>query len=74
MRRSFQAAIILSLLIFFVALASSFGWGENADRLVTNKAVDTLPDEMLPFFQANRQYLVQHVSVPTLPWPHPRIR
>ena len=67
MRRSFQAAIILSLLIFFVALASSFGWGENADRLVTNKAVDTLADEMLPFFQANRQYLVQHVKRPDPP-------
>ena len=67
MRRSFQAAIILSLVILFVALASSFGWGENADRLVTNKAVDTLPDEMLPFFQANRQYLVQHVKRPETP-------
>jgi hypothetical protein len=67
MRRSFQAAIFLSLVILFVALASSFGWGENADRLVTNKAVDTLPDEMLPFFQANRQYLVQHVKRPEPP-------
>ncbi|MGD0306277.1 MAG: hypothetical protein ABSC71_15740 [Candidatus Acidiferrales bacterium] len=67
MRRSFQAAIILSLLILFVALVSSFGWGENADRLVSNKAVDTLPDEMLPFFQANRQYLVQHVKRPDPP-------
>ena len=64
MRRGFQAAIFVSIAILFVVLASSFGWGENADRLVTNKAVDTLPDEMLPFFQANRQYLVQHVKRP----------
>jgi hypothetical protein len=64
MRRSFQAAILLSLGILFVALASSFGWGANADRLVTNKAVDTLPEEMLPFFQANREFLVQHVKRP----------
>ena len=35
--------------------------GENAQRLVTNKAVDTLPDEIRPYFEANRQYLVQHV-------------
>ena len=27
-----------------------------------DKAVDTLPAEMLPFFQANRQFLVQHVA------------
>ena len=44
--------------------ASSFGWGENAERLIVNKAVDTLPAEMLPFFQANRQFLVQHVTDP----------
>src|SRR3984957_10427868 len=69
MRRSWKAAILLSLVILFVTLASSFGWGENADRLVTNKAVDTLPDEMLPFFQANRQYLVQHVKRPDAPPP-----
>jgi hypothetical protein len=24
----------------------AFGWGENADRLITNKAVDTLPSAM----------------------------
>jgi hypothetical protein len=64
MRRSVHAALFLLPAILFVALFSSFGWGENADRLVTNKAVDTLPDEMLPFFQANRQYLVQHVKRP----------
>jgi hypothetical protein len=67
MRRSFQAAVFLSLAILFVALATSFGWGENADRLITNKAVDTLPDEMLPFFQASRQFLVQHVKRPEPP-------
>jgi hypothetical protein len=51
-------------LILLVSLPSSFGWGENAERLITNKAVDTLPDEILPFFESNRQYLVQHVTEP----------
>ena len=55
-RSCFSAAIL------FLALASSFGWGETAERLITNKAVDTLPEEMQPFFQANRQFLVQHVA------------
>lgn len=39
-----------------------FGWGENADRLVVNNAVETLPQEIRPFFEANRQYLVLHVG------------
>ena len=29
---------------------------------MTNKAVDTLPEEMQGFFAANRQFLVQHVT------------
>ena len=62
MRRSLQGALALSAAILFLALASSFGWGETADRLVTNRAVDTLPQEMQPFFYANRQFLVEHVG------------
>jgi len=64
MRRRFRAALSLLLLFLFLVLPASFGWGENADRLVANKAVDTLPPEMLPFFEANRQFLVQHVTDP----------
>jgi len=52
------------LLVLQLALPSSFGWGDNAERLITNKAVDTLPDDMRSFFEANRQYLVQHVTDP----------
>ncbi|HEY6466649.1 MAG TPA: hypothetical protein VIY69_11700 [Candidatus Acidoferrales bacterium] len=54
-----------SLLVAFgLVLSSSYGWGQSAERLITNKAVDTLPDEMLPFFEANRQFLVEHVTEP----------
>lgn len=56
------AAVAIVLLALLAGLAPAFGWGENADRLVTSKAVDTLPTEMQPFFQANRQFLVQHVT------------
>ena len=62
MRRGLQATLVLALGILVLGLASSFGWGETADRLVTNKAVDTLPPEMQPFFYNNRQFLVQHVT------------
>lgn len=54
--------LVLSLLILLLALPASFGWGDNARRLITDKAVDTLPDEMLPFFQANRSFLTQHTN------------
>jgi len=62
--RKLSAALALLAAIFFLALPASFGWGENAERLITNKAVDTLPDEMLAFFGANRQFLVRHVTDP----------
>lgn len=62
MRRGLQGALVLALGISVLGIASSFGWGETADRLVTNKAVDTLPPEMQPFFYNNRQFLVQHVT------------
>lgn len=61
-----RAVPALLLAILFLALPSSFGWGENAERIIVDKAVDTLPDEMLPFFQANRTFLVQHVTDPLL--------
>jgi hypothetical protein len=53
----------LALLAAVIALTLTWacGWGENAERLIVNKAVDTLPQEMGTFFEANRQYLVQHV-------------
>jgi hypothetical protein len=57
-------ALALLLLILVLCLPSSFAWGENAQRLITNKAVDTLPDDIRSFFEANRQYLVQHVVDP----------
>lgn len=39
-------------------------WGENAQRLVVNHAVDSLPYELRSFFEANRPFLVQHVNDP----------
>jgi len=61
-----RACLVMAalMLAFGLVLSSSYGWGESAERLITNKAVDTLPDEMLPFFEANRQFLVEHVTEP----------
>ncbi|MGH9711065.1 MAG: hypothetical protein ACRD37_11020 [Candidatus Acidiferrales bacterium] len=62
--RIFGVALILAVALIALWPALVFGWGENADRLVVNNAVGTLPQEMRPFFEANRQYLVQHVTDP----------
>jgi len=55
-------ALLLLLLGILLILPASFGWGEVALRVITEKAIDTLPDEMLPFFQNNRSFLVQHAN------------
>jgi len=57
-------ALLLLVVCLFLGPPSSYSWGENADRLIANKAVETLPEEMLSFFQANRQFIVQHVTDP----------
>jgi len=62
-----QASRWLRRVIACTAVAAIFislpagAWNANADRLVTNQAVDTLPDDIRPFFEASRQFLVQHV-------------
>jgi hypothetical protein len=42
----------------------TLAWGNNAQRLIVNHAVDTLPPEIRPFFEANRNFLIQHVNDP----------
>jgi hypothetical protein len=64
MNRGVRAGIAVAATAALLWPAAIYAWGETAERLITNKAVDTLPDEMLPFFIANRRFLVQHVSDP----------
>lgn len=60
LRRVYIGPLLLALAIACVPRA--FAWGPNAERLVTNKAVDTLPPEIGTFFDSNRRFLVQHVT------------
>lgn len=39
-------------------------WGPNGHRLIANKAIDTLPPELRPWFESNRSYISQHVTDP----------
>ncbi len=55
------------LLIFTAAVffpASAWAWGGSGHRLITNKAVDTLPPELRPFFESNRMTVVQESTAP----------
>jgi hypothetical protein len=46
-------------------LASScYGWGANAQRLISNKAVDTLPPELAGFYGASRQRILAKITDP----------
>lgn len=39
-------------------------WGPNGHKLVVNQALDTLPADIRYFFEANRSFLLQHVTDP----------
>lgn len=64
MSRSVSGPVAAFVALLSLAPSIAFGWGQSADRLIANKAVETLPPEMESFFEANRQFLVQHVTDP----------
>src|ERR1700687_83337 len=59
-----DAALFVTLIFFIFYPVSTRAWGKSAQKLVVNQAIDTLPPELRPFFEANRAYLVQHVTDP----------
>jgi hypothetical protein len=59
------AAVTMGALFSFFAFpAPAFAWGENAERLVAGKAVETLPPDIRGFFEANRDFIGRHVTEP----------
>jgi len=58
------AAAAISIIAF---PSQAKAWGASAERLIANKAVDTLPPEIRGYFQANRDWLGHHVTEP-LDW------
>ena len=70
-----MSARIDSKLSRYVALIAAFSvcsflprcasaWGRNAQKLVVNQAIDTLPVDLRSFFEANRSVILQHVNDP----------
>jgi hypothetical protein len=63
----FNRALRVLLAVALAGLCSPTqlpAWGNNAQRLIVNRAVDTLPAEIRSFFESNRSYFVQHVNDP----------
>ena len=54
------AAVLLAL--FFPSQARA--WGDNANKLIVNRAIETLPQDVRPFFEGSRGFLLQHVNDP----------
>ncbi len=57
-------AVVLLALFGLLTPRTSLAWGDSAQRLVVNRAVDTLPYELRPFFETNRKFLMDHVNDP----------
>jgi hypothetical protein len=64
MKVVFRAAVTTTLVGLLCVPPAALSWAANADRLITTKAVDILPDEMRYYFEGNRQFLIQHVLDP----------
>jgi hypothetical protein len=66
--RRLSPALTIVLICVVAVLAPAprhiSAWGANAQKIVVNKAVDTLPPDLRAFFDANRSFLVLHVSDP----------
>lgn len=59
--KSLVCALVLGLGLFPLR---AFAWGNNAQRLIVNHAVDTLPSELRPYFENNRDFFIKHVNDP----------
>src|SRR6185436_1747598 len=59
-----MARMAMLLVLSFLIPASAFAWGANGARLVTNKAIDTLPPDMRPFFESSREFILRHSTDP----------
>jgi hypothetical protein len=54
----------IASLIAFLLPSQTFAWGANAERLIANRAVETLPSDVRPFFEANRDFITRHAADP----------
>jgi hypothetical protein len=60
--RAFAVAVPFLALLSLLLPASAFAWGANGQRLIANRAVDTLPPDLQTYFGANREFILRHVT------------
>ena len=60
----FVIVLLTMIGVFGAGAHAVMAWGGNAHKLVVNKAIDTLPQDIRPFFETNRSALVLHVTDP----------
>ncbi len=56
--------LVVTGAILLVSPHGARAWGRNGNKLVVNKAIDTLPADIRDFFESNRALLSQHVTDP----------
>ncbi|HEY7444155.1 MAG TPA: hypothetical protein VH701_17125, partial [Vicinamibacterales bacterium] len=61
-----QVTIALVAALAMIAPARLHGWGFEAHQFVMSRAIDQLPAEIRPFFDANRPFIVEHTLDPDL--------
>ncbi len=60
-----RAPLLLAAVVMFVLFPrTTRAWGGKGHKLIVNQAIDTLPAEIRYFFEANRGFLLQHVTDP----------
>jgi hypothetical protein len=59
-RRGRVLVVLLTAALLFPH--RTVAWGRGAHKLVVNQAIDTLPADIRAFFDANRNFLLQHVN------------
>jgi hypothetical protein len=60
-----RASLLLAVVAMFVLFPQcARAWGGNGHKLILNQSIDTLPSEIRYFFEANRSFLLQHVTDP----------
>ena len=58
------AAALGCLVLFLSSPQDSRAWGRNGHRLVVHRAIETMPQDLRPFFESNLALLAQHVTDP----------
>jgi len=58
------APLIAALAFFQPGASRVFAWGPAAHDIINTWAIESLPPEIRPYFEANRQFLMEHANDP----------